>query len=191
VAHRFAQLSDADAHLGPTSVHIFDRARRHLVEAKTQSASKRHERHAFLVSETCEGSALLLAPKRRGATMAMAASSIATAAASAPSAPSAPFVGPPTSTTSSTRFDALVPLLTMERPTGSLKCLFAGDGTGGHVGEVGGVSISRHDGPVTVFALHALDSAVREGTPSSLGLTKAAYVRIQRDAARLLGARML
>lgn len=141
-----------------------------LISAKTTAGE--HRRHCFLVTEVCDRAGLLVAPKREH----MAVSTVVSALEAVEEMPQ--------------QWSVFVPLLsingTLADPlfTGSLSA--EGTSTGNAM-----VTLGRFDvNGVAVFTLHG-QSLDPVGKPASMGLSSSDFRRIQREAARLLGVRLL
>lgn len=144
------------------------------------SRVKKEGRHAFFASTVCDECGVLVAPKRHGASLCMAIheATIANHSTSAHSIYTpAPCFGP-----------ALVPLLQASDPIDA-KLFTDGSGMTNLSTRIG---VARTVvGKVCVFSLHAMNTDSLEATPTALDLSSIDFNRMQQEATRLLGLRLL
>jgi len=141
---------------------------------------KEEGRHAFFAATVCDECGVLVAPKREGASLCMAIHEATVANPSATAqvidAP-APCFGP-----------ALVPLLQSSESIDAK--LFTNSNGMADSGDRIGVARTVV-GKVCVFSLHAMNADSPEAKPTALDLSSIDFSRMQQEATRLLGLRLL
>ena len=141
------------------SALLLDQLRAELIAKRLPSG-----RHAFLVMSTCNNRALLVAPKREGATVAMAASNSIINIIN----------------------DKPLHLLTITK--GTVPLLFTGTTAGNaSIMPIGIGIVGVHVGSVKLMLLTSISTEVNVRQPRDLGLTETDFVSIQEDSVKLLG----
>jgi len=143
------------------------------------SCAKNDARHIFLSSEACSRRAVVVAPKRDAVSVDDAVCHIGH-----PDIPE--------------QFPVIVPLITINGPL-SAPLFHSETNAAATVRDSTSILLGRLDiGGIPVFTLHGANSSPDTfnntdivGTPRSIGLSSLDFRAVQRDAARLLGLRLL